>query len=489
MKAAAELGKFPHCRQPPRGFLPQHLVPLKREIGIGTAVGTSDTSPQLIQLGQSEAVGIFNNEGVHVRHVHAGFDNGRADQNIRLMFHQLPPDLRHFRLAHSPVCHQNPCVRQIPLQLRRGEFNGVNAVVDIVHLSAPFQFPLNRLHQYRLAVLHDISLHRIAILRRLGDDGHIPYAAHCHIQCAGNGRCRQGQHIHAGKHVLEFFLVCHAEPLFLVHDRQPQRTEFHVFLHNTVGADNDIRFAASDLFQNLFLPLLGNEAGQHHHVHRKMFKPADCRLIMLHGEHSGRHQNGTLFPAHDAFHCRTESHLCFPEAHVAAEQPFHRAFLLHVVLDLVDACQLIFRFHIGKPSLKVMLFRTVRLKGKAPGLFPLGIQCQQFVRHIFHRTADVAACLLPLRRGQPAEFYVGIFPRTDVFRHHVQLCDRHIQVFLAGILNGDIVLGHALQFQLADSQKPADTVQGMHHQIAGDNVRQCPDLLTAVCRRGVLCPV
>ena len=86
---------------------------------------------------------------------------------------------------------------------------------------------------------------------------------------------------------------------------------------------------------------------------------------------------------------------------------------------------------------------------------------------------------MPLRRGQPAEFYVGIFPRTDVFRHHVQLCDRHIQVFLAGILNGDVVLGHALQFQFADSQKPADTVQGMHHQITGDNVRQCPDFLTA----------
>lgn len=75
----------------------------------------------------------------------------------------------------------------------------------------------------------------------------------------GMGRRRQGQHIHAGKHLLELLLVRHAEPLFLVHNGETQGVEFHVFLHNAVGADDNIRLAAFDLLEDLLLPLCRDE--------------------------------------------------------------------------------------------------------------------------------------------------------------------------------------------------------------------------------------
>ena len=142
------------------------------------------------------------------------------------------------------------------------------------------------------------------------------------------------------------------------------------------------------------------------------------------------------------------------------------------MLDLINARHLILRLHIRKTCLKVTLFLVVRIERKALGLFPLDIERQQFVCHIPHRTAHVVPGLLPLRRGQPAQLYVGILTGSDILGHHIQLRDRHIQIFLTGILDGDIILGHALQFQLADAQKAPDAVQSVYHQISRRNVCQ-----------------
>ena len=87
VKAAAELCKFPHGRQPLGRFLPEHLVSLEGEIGIGSAVRAADPSPELIQLGQAEAVRMFNDQRIDIRHVHASFNNGGANQNIRFVFY------------------------------------------------------------------------------------------------------------------------------------------------------------------------------------------------------------------------------------------------------------------------------------------------------------------------------------------------------------------------------------------------------------------
>ena len=94
---------------------------------------------------------------------------------------------------------------------------------------------------------------------------------------------------------------------------------------------------------------------------------------------------------------------------------------------------------------------NLRLSNGNTGVFPNGIQ--QSVQILFV--------------GKPAYLLFAIVANHQIAQRAVDF----------PILEES--LGHALQFQLADSQKPADAVQGMHHQIAGDNVRQCPDLLTA----------
>ena len=55
--------------------------------------GPPHAPAQLMQLRQPHAVGVLDNQGVRVRDIHAGFDDGGADQNVDLVLHQPPPDL------------------------------------------------------------------------------------------------------------------------------------------------------------------------------------------------------------------------------------------------------------------------------------------------------------------------------------------------------------------------------------------------------------
>ena len=53
--------------------------------------------------------------------------------------------------------------------------------------------------------------------------------------------------------------MSHAEPLFLVNDKQSERPEFNILLKQLVGTDDDIRLAALDIRLGVILVLLRNE--------------------------------------------------------------------------------------------------------------------------------------------------------------------------------------------------------------------------------------
>ena len=58
-----------------------------------------------MQLGQTHAVGVLDDEGVDVRHVDAGFDDGRADEDLRLARDHALHDRRELLLVHLTVRH------------------------------------------------------------------------------------------------------------------------------------------------------------------------------------------------------------------------------------------------------------------------------------------------------------------------------------------------------------------------------------------------
>ena len=147
LKTAAELCKFSHCSQSLCCLFRKHLISPKCKIGIPSAVGASNSAPQLIKLRQAKAIRPFDNQSVDVRHVYACFNNRGANQNINFIFHQLPPDLCQFLFIHLPIRNCNSSFWHDFLQFGCGLRHGFHPIVDIINLSAPFQFSPHRLHQ------------------------------------------------------------------------------------------------------------------------------------------------------------------------------------------------------------------------------------------------------------------------------------------------------------------------------------------------------
>lgn len=63
-----------------------------------------------MQLGQAKAIGVFDDKGVGVGNVHAGFDDGGTHQNIDFVLQQLPPDIGQLIFGHFAVGEAHPCL-------------------------------------------------------------------------------------------------------------------------------------------------------------------------------------------------------------------------------------------------------------------------------------------------------------------------------------------------------------------------------------------
>ena len=149
-------------------------------------------------------------------------------------------------------------------------------------------------------MLQHIGLYRPAVHGGLLDDGHVPDAAHGHVQGAGNGGGGQGEHIHIGGQLLEPFLLRHAEALLLVHDHQPQVPEGHILGQQAMGAHQDVHLAPSDPLDGLRLLFGRTEAGEHLHLYGKALKPADNRVVVLKSQDGGGYQHHALLALADA---------------------------------------------------------------------------------------------------------------------------------------------------------------------------------------------
>ena len=86
-----------------------------------------------------------------------------------------------------------------------------------------------------------------------------------------------------------------------------------------------------------------------------------------------RHQQRRLLSVLNTFENCAQSHLGFSVSNVAAEQPVHRAYLLHVRLDFFKALFLVGCQFIREAFLKGSLPGGVLGKGKTFCVCPLGI--------------------------------------------------------------------------------------------------------------------
>ena len=119
-----------------------------------------------MQLRETHAVGVLNYKGVDIRNINARFDYSRAYQYIYLALEQLAPDLAQLVLAHFAVGYADNGVGQHIFYRRRRVLDALNAVVQIIYLTAAPELRVHRLREHFGIVLDNIGLHRRAVVRR-----------------------------------------------------------------------------------------------------------------------------------------------------------------------------------------------------------------------------------------------------------------------------------------------------------------------------------
>ena len=133
-------------------------------------------------------------------------------------------------------------------------------VVQEEHLPAAVQLVVYDAFHLLLVEEDYLRLHRDAVGRRGVDDAEVACAEKRELQGSGNGGRRQGESIHRGLELAEFFLGRDAELLLLVYYQQAQVLEFEAVAQYLVGADYDVRLACGDLLLYLAYLLGGAQA-------------------------------------------------------------------------------------------------------------------------------------------------------------------------------------------------------------------------------------
>ena len=188
--------------------------------GIGLALGAAHAAAQLVKLPQAEHVGLVHNKGVGHGKIQAGFDNGRAHQDIDFPAPEFVHGFFQGLFIHLAVANANARVRG---QFAYGVHHPFNALHPVVHpknLTAPGQFPFNNGTQGRFVLVDERCGHGLAFRRRGFNDRKLADAGNGQLQRARNGRGRQGKHVQIMAQFLEFVFVTHAEALFFIQNKQ-----------------------------------------------------------------------------------------------------------------------------------------------------------------------------------------------------------------------------------------------------------------------------
>ena len=149
------------------------------------------------------------------------------------------------------------------LQLRRDLPDGVHAVVDEIDLPAALQFLLDRRLNQLVVPTRDHRLNRHAVFRRSLNHAHVAQSHQRHVQRARNRRRRHRQHVDLLAHLLDAFLVPHAEALLFVDNQQSEIGEFDVLRKHPVRPDQNVDLPGFRFLQNFFLLLRIAEAADH----------------------------------------------------------------------------------------------------------------------------------------------------------------------------------------------------------------------------------
>ena len=354
-----------------------------------------DPAAKLMQLGQAEPVGIVDDDRIGIGNIDAGFDNRRAEQNVRIAGDEANHRVFEFVLGHLAVSDVDfdGCIVEYLPQFVGKMLDGLDAVVQVKDLAVAAGLQQNRLANRFIPEAADFCHNRTAVHRRRGQRADIPQADQRHVQRARDGRGGHRQNIDIDTKPFEAFLVLDAKPLLLVDNHQAQILKPHIVTEQPMRADENIDRPPAAGGQNFAgLPSARCKTVDDLNGYGKIGKAFLERPAVLHTQNRRGHQHRHLLVGLDGFECGPHGQFCFAVTDITAQQAVHRTGRRHVVLNLGRGGNLVGRFLVGKRFLKLPLPDRIGAEIKTAELLTFGLRIQQFGGQFLDTLATFSFC-------------------------------------------------------------------------------------------------
>ena len=197
-KARAEFFHLLDGFQSARRLRGQCVFVMHEQVGVGLVMAAPDAPAQLVQLRQSEFIRAVHDDGVRIRNVNTGFDDGRAQQNIRAPVVEIAHHALQIAFVHLSMRDDDTGFGQQRFEHLAAVFDGGDFVVQEVDLTATFEFAQNGFADDGFFFTTHKGFDRQSFLWRGGDDGQITHTFHRHAHRAWNRRSGKGEDVNFG---------------------------------------------------------------------------------------------------------------------------------------------------------------------------------------------------------------------------------------------------------------------------------------------------
>ena len=219
---------------------------------MGLDSAASHTASELVQLRQTEPVGILDQDCVHPWNVEAAFHDRGAEHYVGFSGIEGHHGALQFSLRHLAVRNEQLETRQHLPQSSGNVFDAFHPRHHIKHLTSTVQFLTDgAAHRFRIQS-SEVSFDRSTQGGRRGDQAHLPHTRQTHVERAWN-RCRgKGQYIDVLAQHLDLFLLVHAKALLFIHNQESKLLKSSPFAEQLMGSHHGIDRALLEAFKNGF---------------------------------------------------------------------------------------------------------------------------------------------------------------------------------------------------------------------------------------------
>ena len=421
----------------------------------------------------------MNDHRIDVSDIQPRLNDSCGNKHIHLTVDKAIHDTLQFPLTHLTVGIGNLRIRYQLGNLCRYLRDLVDTVVYIIHLTIPRHLALNSFPDHLLIVLHDVSLDRHTVMRRLFQHTHVPDSDQAHMQSSRNRRRGQSQHVHVLFHLFNLFLMTDTKPLFLVNDQQTQILADHIFGKDTMCSDHDIHRSFFQTFDCRFLLLWCPETAEQFHINWEIFHTLCKRVVMLLRQNRSRYQINNLFILLHRFERCPDCHLSLAKADISTDQPIHDLLAFHIRFRCFNGKALIVGLLIWKHFLKFPLPYGIRSILKTFFALAHRIQFHQFLCDLSHCCLYPVTGFRPFLSAQTVQFRffrIG----TRIFLDQIQLRCQHIQIAAFVILDLHIIPHGLVDLDLLNTAENSKTVIFVYDIIPRFQFRKALDPLAFV---------